>query len=183
MENVERVGREKINREKGFLYYIGKDGYVWRTSMQTSKGRKEKVGKEHIQVEYGYVYFLDKEGYAARTKHENILKEEEPNREIKSSLKYFIIGIFLILFPFILEIIANMLGYVVLAVAMFIFPVVGVISMVSGLSGIFSGSLKFITGKKSLGTISRIACTVISIILVLVFTYYIIMWFISLYHT
>ena len=68
VENVERVGREKINREKGFLYYIGKDGYVWRTSMQTSKGRKEKVGKEHIQVEYGYVYFLDKEGYAARTK-------------------------------------------------------------------------------------------------------------------
>lgn len=57
MANVERVGREKINREKGFLYYIGKDGYVWRISAQTQKGRREKVGKKHLQLEEGYVYF------------------------------------------------------------------------------------------------------------------------------
>lgn len=29
-----RVGREKINREKGYLYYVGKDGYVYKTKMK-----------------------------------------------------------------------------------------------------------------------------------------------------
>ena len=28
-----RIGSEKISRENGYLYFIGKDGYVWRTPM------------------------------------------------------------------------------------------------------------------------------------------------------
>ncbi len=166
MANVEQVGHEKINREKGYLYYVGKDGYVYRVSTLSPKGGKEKVGKEHIQVEDGYTYFLDKNGYVVRNKRENALEDEGPWHDLKSSLKYFIIGIILLFFPFIVEIIANMQGYVVLSLAMFIFPIVGVIAMMSGLYGIFSSSLKYITKKKSLGFISRTICATASIILV-----------------
>jgi len=66
---AERIGKEKIEREDGYLYYVGKDGYVWRTPMKSNKtGRKARVSKEHIEREEGYIYFLDREGYIAREK-------------------------------------------------------------------------------------------------------------------
>lgn len=66
---AERVGSEKISRENGYLYYLGKDGYVWKSPMKTnSRGRKGKVGGEKISRAEGYLYFLDKSGYIARTK-------------------------------------------------------------------------------------------------------------------
>ena len=60
-----RIGKEKIEREKGYLYYIGKDGYVSRTPMAyTHKGKKsEKVGTEKTIKETGKMYYADKEGY------------------------------------------------------------------------------------------------------------------------
>lgn len=33
----EKVGTEKIVREVGFLYYLGKDGFVWRSKMKNHK--------------------------------------------------------------------------------------------------------------------------------------------------
>ena len=40
-----KIGKEKIQREKGYLYFIGKDGYVWAAPMKHNKtGRKKKVG-------------------------------------------------------------------------------------------------------------------------------------------
>ena len=40
-----KIGKEKIQREKGFLYFIGKDGYVWAAPMKHNKtGKKKKVG-------------------------------------------------------------------------------------------------------------------------------------------
>ncbi|MFP3215354.1 MAG: hypothetical protein RXP92_01235 [Candidatus Micrarchaeota archaeon] len=66
---AERIGKEKIEREDGYLYYIGKDGYVWRTPMKTNpKGKKSRVGTEKIEREEGYLYFIDKNGYVARAK-------------------------------------------------------------------------------------------------------------------
>jgi len=66
---AERIGKERIEREDGYLYYLGKDGYVWRTPMKSNKtGRKARVSKEHIEREEGYIYFLDREGYIAREK-------------------------------------------------------------------------------------------------------------------
>ena len=66
---AERVGKEKISREDGYLYYLGKDGYAWRTPMKTNpRGRKSKVGGEKIQRADGYLYFIDKAGYIARSK-------------------------------------------------------------------------------------------------------------------
>ena len=41
----QKIGKEKIVREKGFLYFIGKDGYVWAAPMKHNKtGKKKKVG-------------------------------------------------------------------------------------------------------------------------------------------
>jgi hypothetical protein len=66
---AERVGSEKLRRDDGYLYFLGKDGYVWRTPMRTNKsGRKSKVGSEKIKREKGFLYFLDKGGYVARAK-------------------------------------------------------------------------------------------------------------------
>ena len=42
-----RIGKEKIDREKGYLYYVGKDGFVWKVPTKVNKkGKKAKVGGE-----------------------------------------------------------------------------------------------------------------------------------------
>ncbi|MGB9719233.1 MAG: hypothetical protein ACPL06_01415 [Candidatus Anstonellales archaeon] len=69
---AERIGKEKINREEGYLYFIGKDGYVWATPMKHNKsGKKKKVGNEKISKEEGYLYFLGKDGYVYRARMKN----------------------------------------------------------------------------------------------------------------
>ncbi len=66
---AERVTRERVDREDGYLYFLGKDGYVWRTPMKTNaRGRKAKVGSERVQRAEGYLYFIDRSGYVARAK-------------------------------------------------------------------------------------------------------------------
>ncbi|VVB65959.1 Uncharacterised protein [Candidatus Gugararchaeum adminiculabundum] len=65
----EKIGSEKISRKNGYLYYIGKDGYVWEAPMKhTTGGRKGKVGTEKISKTDGYMYYVDKAGYVARAK-------------------------------------------------------------------------------------------------------------------
>ena len=66
---AERIGNEKLDREDGYLYFLGKDGFVWRTPMKTNpKGRKGKIGSEKIERKEGFLYFIDKGGYVARAK-------------------------------------------------------------------------------------------------------------------
>jgi len=68
----QRIGSEKIAREPGYLYFVGKDGYVWRAPMKRTKGgTKKKVGTEKISKEAGYMYYIDKAGYVARAKLKN----------------------------------------------------------------------------------------------------------------
>jgi hypothetical protein len=65
----ERIGSEKLDRENGYLYFLGKDGFVWKTPMKTNtRGRKGKVGSEKIKRASGFLYFIDKSGYVARAK-------------------------------------------------------------------------------------------------------------------
>ena len=65
----EKMTSEAVDRESGYQYYLGKDGFVWKTPMRSNKsGRKEKVGREKVEREEGYLYFIDKEGYVSRTK-------------------------------------------------------------------------------------------------------------------
>ena len=66
---AEKVGSESIEREDGYLYYLGKDGYVWKTPMRSNKrGRKARVGSEKVSRAEGFLYFIDKRGYVARSK-------------------------------------------------------------------------------------------------------------------
>ncbi len=69
-ENMaERVGSERVSREDGYLYYLGKDGYVWKTPMKANRrGRKARVSSEKVSRKEGYLYFIDKGGYVARAK-------------------------------------------------------------------------------------------------------------------
>ncbi len=67
-----KVGSEKIERENGYLYYVGKDGYVWAAPMKHNKrGRKKKVGSEKIEKESGFMYYLGKDGYVYKAKLKN----------------------------------------------------------------------------------------------------------------
>jgi hypothetical protein len=67
----ERISNEKINREKGWLYYIDKDGDVSACPM--AKGKESfrhlsrKILKLGVKREKGHLYFIDKEGYICKT--------------------------------------------------------------------------------------------------------------------
>jgi hypothetical protein len=69
---AERVTKERVAREKGYLYYIGKDGYLWKTpTLLKVDGKRERVGHERISRTDGYMYFLDKRGFVARARMKN----------------------------------------------------------------------------------------------------------------
>ena len=66
------IGKEKIQREKGYLYFVGKDGFVWAAPMKfNTSGKKKKVGTEKITKEKGFMYYLSKEGFVAKAKMKN----------------------------------------------------------------------------------------------------------------
>ncbi len=66
---AEKISNEKIERESGYLYYLGKDGFVWQNPMKSNKtGSKRKAGSEQVEREKGYLYFVDSEGYVSRVK-------------------------------------------------------------------------------------------------------------------
>ena len=67
-----KIGKEKIQREKGYLYFIGKDGYDWAAPMKHNKtGKKKKVGTEKIAKESGFMYYIGKDGFVAKAKMKN----------------------------------------------------------------------------------------------------------------
>ena len=64
------VVETSVAKESGYLYYLGKDGDVWRTRMArgTEKGGGgEKVAEAGVKREPGWLYYIDKEGNVART--------------------------------------------------------------------------------------------------------------------
>ncbi|MBI4669112.1 MAG: hypothetical protein HY747_07985 [Elusimicrobia bacterium] len=77
---AEKLVKLGLKREDGFLYYIGKDGHVWRAKMARGGkkgGKSERVkttwttnGNGHYPVKKqpGYLYFLDKKGDVSRAK-------------------------------------------------------------------------------------------------------------------
>ncbi len=66
------ISSEKISREDGYLYYVGKDGYVWASPMKHNKsGRKKKVGSEKISRKSGCMYYVDSAGYVCEAKMKN----------------------------------------------------------------------------------------------------------------
>jgi len=67
-----KVSSEKISREDGYLYYVGKDGCVWRAPMKHNpKGTKKKIGSEKVEKKEGYMYYVGKDGYVYEVKMKN----------------------------------------------------------------------------------------------------------------
>jgi len=67
-----RIGSEKIMREEGYLYFVGKDGFVWRVPMKhNKKGSKKKVGTQKVDKKKGYLYYVGDDGYVYQAKMKN----------------------------------------------------------------------------------------------------------------
>lgn len=67
----QKVTKAGIKREKGYLYYLDKQGDVSRAKMARggSKGGKpKKLVKLHIKREKDYLYFIDKQGDVSKAK-------------------------------------------------------------------------------------------------------------------
>ncbi|MFC1522437.1 hypothetical protein ACFL6Y_08520 [Elusimicrobiota bacterium] len=74
---AEKLVKARIKKENGYLYYIGKDGCVYKSKMSRGGkkgGKREKVNFQNghsnypIKKEDGYLYFLDKQGDISRAK-------------------------------------------------------------------------------------------------------------------
>lgn len=67
-----RIGSEKIMREEGYLYFVGKDGFVWRVPMKHNKrGSKKKVGTQKVDKKKGYLYYVGDDGFVYQAKMKN----------------------------------------------------------------------------------------------------------------
>ena len=66
-EVVEKTG---VTKEKGYLYYLDKQGDVSRSKMARAGkggGSAEKVATAGVTRESGYLYFIDKNDDVARS--------------------------------------------------------------------------------------------------------------------
>lgn len=67
---AEVVAKTGVSKDKGYLYYLGKDGNVWRSQMARAGkggGNAEKVADADVTRESGYLYFIDKDGNVSRS--------------------------------------------------------------------------------------------------------------------
>ncbi len=67
---AEVVANTGVSKEKGYLYYLGKDGNVWRSQMARAGkggGNAEKVADAGVTRESGYLYYVDKNGNVSRS--------------------------------------------------------------------------------------------------------------------
>lgn len=58
-----KISKTKITRKPGYLYFLGKDEYVWGVPMKSNPhGKKYKAGTEKI-ARKGRLCWVNKEGY------------------------------------------------------------------------------------------------------------------------
>lgn len=68
---AQKVAKAGIKREKGYLYYLDKQGDISRARMARGGkkgGRPEKVKKLGVKRKEGYLYFIDKQGDVSAAK-------------------------------------------------------------------------------------------------------------------
>ncbi len=68
---AEKVCKVGIKRDKGYLYYLDKQGDVSRAKMARGGkkgGKPEKVLKCGVKRAAGYLYYIDKQGDVSRAK-------------------------------------------------------------------------------------------------------------------
>jgi len=67
---AEKMATTGVKKDKGYLYYLGKDGNVWRSKMARGAGKggsAEKVADANVKREGGFLYFIDKDGDVSRS--------------------------------------------------------------------------------------------------------------------
>ena len=67
---AETVANTGVSKESGYLYYLGKDGNVWRSQMARAGkggGNAEKVADAGVTRAAGFLYYIDKNGDVARS--------------------------------------------------------------------------------------------------------------------
>ena len=68
----ESIGKTVVQREKGYIYCVKADGFVYRIPTASNKaGTAKKVGTEQIKKEPGYLYFLGSDGRVGRSPMKN----------------------------------------------------------------------------------------------------------------
>ena len=69
---AEKVAKVGVKKEKGFLYFVDKQGDVSKAKMargrKKGKAGKEKVAKVGVKKEKGFLYFVDKQGDVSKAK-------------------------------------------------------------------------------------------------------------------
>lgn len=68
---AQKIAKAGIKREKGYLYYLDKDGDISRAKMARGGkkgGSPQKVKKLGIKRKEGYLYFIDKQGDVSAAK-------------------------------------------------------------------------------------------------------------------
>tara|TARA_B100000579_G_C22716776_1_gene797282 strand:+ start:101 stop:328 length:228 start_codon:yes stop_codon:yes gene_type:complete len=68
---AEKVSKTGVSKEKGFLYYLDKNGNVARSKMARGAnkgGNAEVVAQAGVSRESGWLYFIDKDGDVSRAK-------------------------------------------------------------------------------------------------------------------
>ena len=68
---AEKIAKVGVKREKGYLYFIDKQGDVSCAKMARGNkkgGSRKKVAKVGIKKKSGYLYFLDKHGDVSAAK-------------------------------------------------------------------------------------------------------------------
>ncbi len=68
---AEVVAETNVSKDTGYLYYLGKDGNVWRTKMarggKKTGGGPEMIATAGVTRAAGYLYYIDKGGNVARS--------------------------------------------------------------------------------------------------------------------
>ncbi len=62
---AQKVAKAGVKRQKGYLYYLDKQGDVSRAKMArggNKGGRPEKVARLGVKRKQGFLYFIDKQG-------------------------------------------------------------------------------------------------------------------------
>ena len=65
---AKKVAKVGVKKEKGYLYFVDKNGDVSAALMARGDkkgGKPKKVAKAGIKKEKGYLYFIDKDGAIA----------------------------------------------------------------------------------------------------------------------
>jgi len=70
---AEKVASAGVRKEKGYLYFVDKQGDISRAKMsrggrKKGKAKTEKVKSVGVKKQSGYLYFVDKKGDVSRAK-------------------------------------------------------------------------------------------------------------------